>query len=192
VSPGFSTNIVTTISGHEKRNSDWADARMDFDVGPGIRSEDELRELIAFFRARRGAARGCRFRDPYDHSSRDMVGAPTPTDQFLGTGDGQQTAFALVKSYGGAEGEPQQRRITRPDPAMLQVAVDGQVTADWSLDPEGIVMFDSPPPVGSDVSAGFLFDVPVRFASDRLTVNHATFLAGDIPEVLLVEVREPS
>jgi len=192
VSPGFSTNIVTTISGHEKRNSDWADARLEFDVGPGIRSEKELRTLIAFFRARRGAAKAFRFRDPYDHSSHDMVGEPMPTDQFLGQGDGQKTEFPLVKNYGGPAGEPQQRHITRPDPDSLQVAVDGQLTGGWSLGPMGIVAFDSPPADGSDVTAGFLFDVPVRFASDQLTVSHATFLAGDIPEVLLVEVREPS
>jgi len=192
VSPGFSTNIVTTISGHERRNSDWADARMEFDVGPGIRGDGELRELIAFFRARRGAAKGFRFRDPYDHSSHDMVGEPTPTDQLLGTGDGQQTEFQLVKSYGDPAEEQQQRRITRPDPDMLQVAVDGQVVSAWSLGLMGIVLFDSPPAAGSAITAGFLFDVPVRFASDRLTVNHATFLAGDIPEVPLVEVREIS
>ncbi|NCN84133.1 MAG: DUF2460 domain-containing protein [Sphingomonadales bacterium] len=192
VSPGFSTNIVTTISGHEKRNSDWADARMEFDVGPGIRSEAELRDLIAFFRARRGAAKAFRFRDPYDHSSREMVGEPTPVDQFLGTGDGQRTDFPLVKSYGDPATEPQQRLITRPDPDSLQVAVDGQLVGDWSLGPAGMVSFDSPPPDDSAISAGFLFDVPVRFASDQLTVSHATFLAGDIPEVLLVEVREPS
>ena len=190
VSPGFSTNIVTTISGHEKRNSDWADARLEFDVGPGVRSEEELRILIAFFRARRGAAKGFRFRDPYDHSSRDMVGEPTATDQFLGQGDGQQTEFQLVKNYGDLAGEPQQRLITRPDPGSLQVAIDGQLTGGWSLEPTGIVAFDSPPPEGSDITAGFLFDVPVRFASDQLTVSHATFLAGDITEVLLVEVRE--
>tara|TARA_R110000824_G_scaffold25838_9_gene89624 strand:- start:4953 stop:7301 length:2349 start_codon:yes stop_codon:yes gene_type:complete len=190
VSPGFSTNIVTTISGHEKRNSDWADARLEFDVGPGVRSEEELRILIAFFRARRGAVKGFRFRDPYDHSSRDMVGEPTATDQFLGQGDGQQTEFQLVKNYGDLAGEPQQRLITRPDPGSLQVAIDGQLTGGWSLEPTGIVAFDSPPPEGSDITAGFLFDVPVRFASDQLTVSHATFLAGDITEVLLVEVRE--
>jgi uncharacterized protein (TIGR02217 family) len=192
VSPGFSTNIVTTISGHEKRNSDWADARLEFDVGPGIRSEQELRALIAFFRARRGAAKAFRFRDPYDHSSQDMVGEPSPTDQILGQGDGQQTEFQLVKNYDDSAGEPQQRLITRPDPDSLQVAIDGQVAAGWSLAPMGTVAFDAPPAEGSDVTAGFLFDVPVRFASDQLTVSHATFLAGDIPEVLLVEVREPS
>jgi len=192
VSPGFSTNIVTTISGHERRNSDWADARLEFDVGPGIRSEAELRDLIAFFRARRGAAKAFRFRDPYDHSSNKMVGEPVPTDQLLGTGDGQRTEFQLVKSYGDIAGEPQKRRITRPDPDMLQIAVDGQLAVGWSLGVAGTVVFDNPPAVGSAITAGFLFDVPVRFASDQLTVNHATFLAGDIPEVLLVEVREPS
>jgi len=192
VSPGFSTNIVTTISGHEKRNSDWADARLEFDVGPGIRSEAELRALIGFFRARRGAAKAFRFRDPYDYSSGDMVADPTPTDQFLGKGDGQQTDFQLLKHYGEPAGEAQQRRITRPDPDSVAIAVDGQPVAGWALGPGGVVMFDSPPVAGSDITAGFLFDVPVRFASDQLTVNHATFLAGDIPEVLLVEVREPS
>jgi uncharacterized protein (TIGR02217 family) len=191
VSPGFSTNIVTTLSGHEKRNSDWADARLEFDVGPGIRSEAELRELIAFFRARRGAAKAFRFRDPYDHSSGDMVAEPMPTDQFLGKGDGQQTEFPLVKHYGEPAGEAQQRQITRPDPDSVAIAIDGQATLDWTLLPGGIVAFDSPPPADSAITAGFRFDVPVRFASDRLTVNHATFLAGDIPEVLLVEVREP-
>ncbi len=192
VSPGFSTNIVTTISGHETRNSDWADARLEFDVGPGIRSEEELRTLIAFFRARRGAAKAFRFRDPYDYSSNDMVGEPTPADQLLGKGDGQQTEYRLVKNYGDPDEESQQRLITRPDPESLQVAVDGQLTGGWSLSPTGVIAFDSPPGEGSDITAGFLFDVPVRFASDQLTVNHATFLAGDIPEVLLVEVRETS
>ena len=192
VSPGFSTNIVTTVSGHEKRNSDWADARLEIDVGPGIRSEEELRALISFFRARRGAAKGFRFRDPFDHSSRDMVGEPTPNDQFLGKGDGQQTRFQLVKNYGDLVDEAQKRQVTRPDAASLLVAIDGQPNGDWILGETGMVIFDTAPAEGSDVTAGFLFDVPVRFASDQLTVSHATFLAGDIPEVLLVEVREPS
>ena len=192
VSPGFSTNVVTTLSGHEKRNSDWADARLEFDVGPGVRSEDELRTLIGFFRARRGAAKAFRFRDPYDHSSHEMVGAPVPTDQYLGKGDGQRTEYQLLKNYGDPADEPQQRRITRPDPATVQVAVNGQLAGGWSLGPAGVIIFDNPPAEDSDITAGFLFDVPVRFESDRLTVSHATFLAGDIPEVLLVEVREPS
>src|SRR5690606_4769123 len=102
-----------TLSGHEKRNSDWADARLQFDAGPGVRSEAELRTLIAFFRARRGAAKAFRFTDPYDHSSHDMVGSPTALDQLIGTGDGEKTRFQLVKTYGGGDagGEAQVRLI---------------------------------------------------------------------------------
>jgi hypothetical protein len=49
----FSTSVATTASGFERRNSLWSNARLHFDLGPGIRSEAELGVLIAFFRARR-------------------------------------------------------------------------------------------------------------------------------------------
>jgi hypothetical protein len=76
VEPGFSTAIVATAGGGEQRNADWADARMRFDAGPGVRGEAELGELIAFFRARRGAAKAFRFRDPFDDSSNGMTAEP--------------------------------------------------------------------------------------------------------------------
>jgi uncharacterized protein (TIGR02217 family) len=103
VEPAFSTAIVTTASGAEQRNSDWADARLRFDAGPGVRGEAELKELIAFFRARRGAAVGFRFEDPFDNSSNGMSGDPQPEDQLLGIGDGVRTDFPLVKYYGAQE-----------------------------------------------------------------------------------------
>ncbi len=189
VSPRFSTDVVATLSGHEKRNSDWADARLEFDAGPGVRSEEELRTLIAFFRARRGAAKAFRFTDPYDHSSNAMIDPPTMTDQIIGVGDGEQTRFPLIKSYGDGE-DAQQRLITRPEPSSLLIAVDGAIVSNWSLGALGDIIFDSPPALDSEITAGFLFDVPVRFAEDRLDVSAHTFLAGEIPEVRLIEVRE--
>jgi hypothetical protein len=72
--PAFSTQIVTGAGGAEQRNSDWADARLRFDVGAGVRSEEDVHALIAFFRARRGAAVGFRFEDPFDNSSKGMTG----------------------------------------------------------------------------------------------------------------------
>lgn len=190
VSPRFSTDVVTTLSGHEKRNSDWADARLEFDAGPGVRSEEELQALIAFFRARRGAAKAFRFTDPYDHSSNNMVEPPTAEDQILSVGDGEQTRFSLVKNYGEDDGEAQQRLITRPEPSSLLIAVDGAIVSNWSLGALGEIIFDSPPAVDSEITAGFLYDVPVRFAEDRLDVSASTFMAGEIPEVRLIEVRE--
>ena len=190
VTPEFSTNVTVTASGFERRNSVWADARLRFDVGPGIRSEADLGALLTFFRARRGAARGFRLRDPSDFSSNGMTGTPTALDQRIGTGDGLRTAYPLVKLYGeGAE--PQVRRITRPVAASLKISVDGAIMATgWSLGARGTINFAAPPGAGAIVRAGYLFDVPVRFAEDHLQVSGANFAAGEAPNVPVVEIRE--
>jgi uncharacterized protein (TIGR02217 family) len=187
VSPGFSTSVVTSASGYEWRNVNWQQAQLRFDAGPGVRGDDELETLIAFFRARRGPAVGFRFRDPYDHSSNAMTGAPTALDQVIGVGDGGNSRFELSKTYGTGE----KRRITRPVAGSVRVAVNGvELQADWSLAALGIILFDGPPAAGDEITAGFLFDVPVRFSDDRIEVNRATFLAGEAPSVPLVEIRE--
>lgn len=183
----FSTNIVTTLSGHEQRNSSWSDARLSYDVGPGVRSEEELARLLAFFRARRGPAIGFRFEDPFDFSSHGMTDEPAMSDQFLGLGDGVRTVFPLVKHYGDAA---QIRRITRPRAGSIRVALEGERTDDWALVDFGSIEFATAPPVGARVTAGFYFDVPVRFGEDRLEVSRATFGAGDIPSVPLIELKE--
>ena len=184
-SPEFSTSVAVTASGYEHRNALWSDARMRYDVGPGIRSEAELGTLIAFFRARYGPARGFLLRDPFDFSSKAMTGIPAATDQLLGTGDGATSRFRLVKHYGA-----QQRPITRPEDGSIRVAVEGVETADWALEHGGWIVFDTAPPDGAAITAGFLFDVPVRFAEDRLDVSGLSFAAGEAPSVPLIEVRE--
>lgn len=189
VSPEFSTSVAVTASGHERRNSLWSDARLRFDVGPGIRSEEELRTLLAFFRARRGAARGFLLADPWDFSSNGMTGAPTMLDQKIGVGDGLATDFRLIKSY-GEEPEAQVRSITRPRAGSLLASIDGVASSDWSLGEKGMLSFASAPAPGAIIRAGFLFDVPVRFAEDRLDINGLDFAAGEAPSVPLVELRE--
>lgn len=186
VEPAFQTAIVTTAGGAEQRNAEWTDARLGFDAGPGVRSEEDLHELIAFFRARRGAAVGFRLEDPFDHSSNGMTGAPGPEDQLLGEGDGARTAFPLVKYYGG-----QERRITRPVAGSVLVSVGGEpIEGGWTLSAHGMIEFTEAPAAGAAVRAGYRFDVPVRFAEDRLSLNRATFQAGEIPSVPLIEIRE--
>ena len=184
VEPAFSTAIVTTASGHEQRNADWTSARMRYDAGPGVRSEADLATLIAFFRARRGAAQAFRFRDPLDHSSGGAV--PGAGDQRIGIGDGLTTRFALVKHYGD-----EMRSITRPVPTSVRVSVAGVERASgWTLADAGAIDFAVAPVAGAEVRAGFLFDVPVRFAEDRLNVSAGMWAAGEVASVGLVEVRE--
>lgn len=186
----FSTQIVASPSGHEQRASEWAEARMCYDAGPGVRSESDVRTLAAFFRARRGAARAFRFRDPFDQSSAADGGAPGVGDQFLGTGDGSRRRFALVKRY-GAGAAVQERAIRLPVAGSVCVSVNGVGTTAFALTADGEVLMDAAPAAGAVVRAGYLFDVPVRFAEDRLEASRATFLAGEIASVPLVEVRAP-
>ncbi|MGH6653565.1 MAG: DUF2460 domain-containing protein [Sphingopyxis sp.] len=186
----FSTQIVSAPSGHEQRASEWAEARMRYDAGPGIRSEADVRALTDFFRARRGAARAFRFRDPFDHGSAEDGGLPAAGDQLLGVGDGSRRQFALVKEY-GAGAAVQVRAIRLPVAGSVRVAVNGIETAAFVVTDEGEVLLDVAPAVGVAVRAGFRFDVPVRFAEDRLEVSRATFLAGEMASVPLVEVRAP-
>jgi uncharacterized protein (TIGR02217 family) len=117
-----------------------------------------------------------------------MTGLPEPTDQLLGIGDGLTGRFRLRKLYDGPA--PQERAITRPRAGSVAVAVAGSVASGWTLEPGGWIAFDAAPPAGAEVRAGFLFDVPVRFASDRLDVTGAAFAAGEAPSVPLVEIRE--
>jgi uncharacterized protein (TIGR02217 family) len=187
VAPSFSTNVVTSASGFEARNANWAQARLRFDAGPGVRGDAELGTLLSFFRARRGPAVAFRFCDPYDNSSSGMTGVPEAIDQAIGTGDASTDSFSLVKTYGSGE----QRRITRPVAGTVRVAVDGaELISGWTLGDKGVIRFDEPPGAGAAVTAGFLFDVPVRFVEDRIEINRATFLAGEAPSVPLIEVRE--
>ncbi len=191
ISPEFSTHIITSTSGHEYRNSNWADARMRYDVGPALRSEKDAALLINFFRARRGSAVGFRFKDPYDNSSSDG-GKISPIDQQIGLGDGTILSFPLVKNYGDPSTDAQVRPITRPLAQSILIAIDGEAVSAWSLSDRGVIIFERAPEVGSIISAGYNFDVPVRFASDILDLAGATHGAFDSNSIALIEVKEAS
>jgi len=176
VTPGFSTAILTSAGGREARNAAWAEARTTYDVGPGLRSAEDMATLLSFFRARLGPARGFRLRDPFDSSA---------TDEAIGIGDGTTRRFALLRHYGD-----QPRRITRPVAGSVSVRVAGRGVTGFVVEPGGWLVFDTAPVAGAAIAASFAFDVPVRFAEDRLSVTLAGFRAGAAASVPLVEVRE--
>ena len=176
VAPAFSTAIVTSAGGREARNASWSAARTSYDVGAGVRSEADIQTLLVFFRARMGPARGFRLRDPFDSVA---------SGEAIGTGDGTTRRFALVRRYG-----EQLRRLTRPVAGTVRVAVDEAATAAFELEAGGWVTLDVAPRVGAAVTAGCTFDVPVRFAEDRLRVTRASWAAGEAASVPLVEIRE--
>jgi uncharacterized protein (TIGR02217 family) len=185
------TDIVTLASGREHRNARWAASRRRYDAGLGVRGLDALHAVVAFFEERRGRLYGFRFRDRMDWRSGPPGTAPTPLDQSIGTGDGATTGFPLVKTYGGAHA-PYRRLIAKPVGGSVRVAVNGveqAVGSGFSCDPAtGIVVFTTAPPAGAAVTAGFDFDVPVRFDTDELDIDLSAFEAGAIPRIPLVEI----
>lgn len=181
-------------SGHEERNSRWADSRRSYDAGYGIKSIADLHEVIAFFEERRGRLYGFRWKDRTDHKSCVPDGTPSASDQEIGVGDGETAAYQLKKVY-GAQFAPYTRTITKPVAGSVLVAVGGapQVEAtDFVADiTNGIVTFlpGHAPGAGVIVTAGFEFDVPVRFDTDELRIDLSSFEAGQIQNVPVLEVR---
>jgi uncharacterized protein (TIGR02217 family) len=189
--PARKTDIVALVSGHEERNSPWAGSRRRFNAGYGVKSIDDIEDVIAFFEARRGRLYGFRFRDPFDFKSCRVRETPDAEDQLIGTGDGATTAFQLVKRYSSG-GASYARAIKKPVAGSVAIALDGAAQTegeDFAVDDAtGAVTMVAAPASGVSITAGFLFDTPVRFDTDELRINLAAFKAGDIPSIPLIEV----
>lgn len=192
--PERRTDVVTLASGFEERNSRWADSRRSYNAGYGVRSVDDLHTVIGFFEERRGKLHGFRWKDHADFRSCAPSGTPSQTDQQIGTGNGTTAVFQLMKTYGSAFA-PYQRAIRKPVQGTLKVAVAGVLqtagtwyTADYA---QGTVTFLTGhiPAAGAVITAGYEFDVPVRFDTDRIEVNLQSFAAGSIPNIPIIEVR---
>lgn len=183
-------DVVTLASGREERNALWAGSRRRWDAGLGLRSDDDLHAVIAFFEARGGKLHAFRFRDWLDWKSCPPLGMPAADDQALGTGDGSSAQFALVKRYASG-GQAHVRRITRPVVGTVRIAVAGTPLAEGTFAVDhatGMVTFLTAPAAGAAVTAGYEFDTPARFDVDQLTLSLADFRAGQIPSIPLIEV----
>ena len=179
--PEFATTVIVTGAGHEQRNVNWADARGRWDVGTGLKSQQQLDALIAFFRARKGRAYGFRFKDWTDFKA---------TGQLLGTGNDATTAFQLVKQYPSGSAV-ESRTIAKPVAGTVQIYFDGaEQLSGWSVDvTTGVVTFTTPPAQDVDVTADFEFDVPVRFDTDHMAVTIETYKLHRWQQIPIVELR---
>ena len=179
--PGYSTSVVATVSGHEKRNANWAEARAKWNVAHGLKRRDQVATLIAFFRARKGRAHGFRFKDWTDFQA---------LAQPLGIGDGANTEFQLVKHYASG-GALESRVITKPVDGSVTVYTDGvEQSSGVSVDTTtGIVTFAVAPVDGAVVTADFEFDVPARFDTDEMEITIETYDLARWAQIPIVEIR---
>jgi uncharacterized protein (TIGR02217 family) len=175
--PSFSTNVVALASGAEERNILWANARGKWNISTGIRTREQMLDVIAFFHVVKGRAYSFRFKDWNDYAATDQLMVEvTPT------------VWQLVKRYaiGGFE---HIRTITKPVAGTVAVKIGGVPTIPSGIDHlTGRVTFASPP--SSAPTASFEFDVPVRFDTDHLPVQANAFDQQVVSQIDLIEVRE--
>jgi len=190
--PERRTEVVTRANGFEERNTPWAHSRRRYDAGLGMRSLDDIETLIAFFEARRGQLHGFRWKDWSDYKSCRPSREPGFCDCVIGVGNGETRAFQIVKVYRSGD-ETYARPITKPVAGSVVAGVDGnELVAGVHFEVDattGIVTFTDAPDPDVAVTAGFAFDVPVRFDVDRIQTSVAGFQAGDAPSVPVVEIR---
>jgi uncharacterized protein (TIGR02217 family) len=210
--PLFKTTIFTSDSGYEQRNIDWQNVRCEYDAQQGIKTEDQMAELLTFFMARRGRAYGFRYFDWLDNEI---------TDQSLGFGDGTTTTFQLVKAYTNYQPESETtvtytRTITKPAWDTFSGVMVGGVLkvegTDFSVDyTTGIITFGVAPQGPLDVDGALIppgatttvvtpalevvvgdvqFHVPVRFDTDQLDASQDYFNTQSWPSIKMVEVRD--
>lgn len=179
--PEFATTIVTMASGFEQRNINWQAARGRWDVASGLKNQTQLDTLLAFFRGRKGRAHGFRFKDWSDFKA---------TGQLIGTGDGTNKTFQLVKNYTSGAGS-ESRIIKKPVSGTTKIYLNGvQLTSGWSISSStGIVTINTAPGNGVPVTADFEFDVPVRFDTDRMAVTIEFFNLHQWSGIPIVEIR---
>lgn len=190
--PQRRVDVVTLANGFEERNTPWAHSRRVYDAGLGLRSLDDVEAVIAFYEARLGQMYAFRWKDWSDYKSGKPSRPTDRGDQQIALGDGITTQFQLIKNYRSG-GHVYERPIKKPVAGTVVIAVeqdDKIETVDYSVDATtGIVTFTHPPDPDTRVFAGYEFDVPVRFDSDSLLTNMASFQAGQVPDVPVREVR---
>ncbi len=180
--PEYSTDVVMTGSGYEQRNINWSQAKCKYQAAHGVKNENQMRRLLAFFRARRGKAYGFRFKDWLDFTgSREMIGV----------GDGKTITFQLIKTYIDDVGYTEVRKIRKPVTGTVRVYLDGAEQTDgWSVNfTTGIVTFTATPAAEVIITADYEFDVPVRFDTDHCPLSIKEWDIYSWDNIPLVEIR---
>lgn len=203
-SPRWSTTITQVASAAEHRNQNWLNPLHSFKASQAVRCHEELEDLLEHWMVMRGPLFTFPMQDPLDFASArlkkaNLAPALAGTDQFIAFGDGFTRVFTLQKKYtrGGVD---YFRPITLPVVETVELMLNaipvddsgspgGPYTVDVVRD-TGELIFSHAPPVASILTAGFLFDVPVRFlGDDSFDRIVSAFQVDGFADLDFVEVR---
>lgn len=182
IGPSFLTVINTLQSGAEQRNIQYIFPRLLIDASYGVQSKQDYEQILEFFYARQGRARGFRFKDWTDFQI---------TNTAIGIGDGSRTQFQIHRAYTSGT-VTFNRPITKPIGSTFTFTVNGSPTTPASVDDTtGVVTFSSAPALSAVIAVtSGEFDVPVRFDTDTLQASALLADAASFPSIPLIELRQ--
>lgn len=155
VSPQFNTKVFRSISGLEVRAARMAYPLWKFSLKYELLRDDaannEMKALLGFFLARQGQFDSFLYSFPTDHAV---------TTQQFGTGTGAQSAFQLVRGYGGFV-EPVHNVNGAP-----AIYIGGTQTTAYNISASGMVTFSAPPAQGATLTWSGAFYYRCRFLAD--------------------------
>lgn len=157
----YQTDIVMTASGKEYRNLIHQSERKKFNLATLSQTEEEIRELIAFFQLVKGKLLSFRFNDILDNKI---------SNQIIGTGDGKKTDFQIFKDYNYKDIRLFSKVIRCPVKKTLVVRINNYTYKSFALNEDGVISFKDPPKLGAKISVNCEFDTIVRFDNDFLSI----------------------
>ena len=180
---------VTALSGDIYPNPKWAYSRRAFRVSWGPKKLADVETFLSFWEVVK-TEHTFRLRDEQDYRSAAHGSPISELDQIIGIGDGTTTQFQLVKrySYGG---EVYAHPIQAPISGSVVIAVDGvsqSIPADFSVDASsGLVTFATAPANTLVITAGYEYDIKVRFEDANVVQRFRARHLGEIDTFTLVE-----
>jgi uncharacterized protein (TIGR02217 family) len=176
--PGFNTSVIDLASGHEQRNINWSLARAKYDASYGVKTREQMEEVLDFFYARRGKAFGFRFKDWMDFVlERQSIGAAGGTN-----------TLQVFKRYEPLTSYFYDRPILKIVPGTVQVWTNG-VERSPLLVNTGTGLVNTTGYAGQTIEVACEFDVPVRFDTDEINITHDDWELMSWPSIPLIELR---
>lgn len=180
--PGFNTTVIELASGAEQRNINWSQARATYDVSHGVKTREQMEEILEFFWARRGKAYGFRFKDWMDFQLPKTL---------VGIADGSGFIKQVYKRYESDTDFYYDRAITKFAPGYTLYYDDTVINPVYLNPNTGIVTLagGQTPTAGTHIYVEGEFHVPVRFDTDEIKISHDDWELMSWPSIPLVELK---
>lgn len=176
--PVFSTTVKTSVSGREFRRQNYLyprwQYRLVYEVLRARPSLQEMQTLAGFYMRHSGAFDSWLYSDPDDNAV---------TGQAIGTGNGTNKFFQLVRSFGGYT-EP----VIEPVPGSAVVYSNG-IAITGTFNSTGGFTADVAPPNGRAITWSGFFYWRCRFLADQLDFEQFMYQFWKLGQLEFITVK---